>query len=133
MNTHGHRAALRGLFFDTWMPEYVGAGLGLLFTSIIILLLVVYDHRSTEAFLVHSITPNGAIAALAIISRLCSGFTLTSALAQWQWISISKGKSSLETFRLYGSAARSSLGGLRLLYNLRGRYIVSTRTSSEHC
>ena len=106
-----------------WAPEYGAACLSLAFMAALVALLGVYNNQSLAAWLLPSaISPNAVIAALNTLSRLSTSFVLSSAIGQWKWISISRQQRSLKSFVYIDESSKGSFGGLKIIWNTRGRY-----------
>ena len=106
-----------------WAPEYGAACLSLAFMAALVALLGVYNNQSLAAWLLPSaISPNAVIAALNTLSRLCTSFVLSSAIGQWKWISTSRKQRSLKSFVYIDESSKGSFGGLKIVWNTRGRY-----------
>ena len=111
------------LYSTPWAPEYAATCLSLAFMAAIVALLAVYNNQSLAAWLLPSvISPNAVIAALNTLSRLSTSFVLSSAIGQWKWISISRKQRSLKSFVYIDESSKGSFGGLKIVWNTRGRY-----------
>ena len=103
--------------WDSWVVEVTGAVLSILSLFAIVLLLLVYDGKST--FTWHGVTLNTIISVLATTARISIVLAVSSCLAQQKWMWLSRRPGPLMDFETFDAASRGPSGSIKLLWSTK--------------
>ncbi|KAH0545431.1 hypothetical protein FGG08_000432 [Glutinoglossum americanum] len=109
---------------DTFLPELLAALLSLVCLAATALLLWRYDGRPLSEWQL-GITLNALVSVLATVAKSALAMAVSAGLSQGKWVWFSGGRRGLRDIETFDGASRGPVGGVELLWLMKGRHLVS--------
>lgn len=106
--------------FQAWRMEIVGLAIALAAMASFVAVVAYFSDRPLSAWPSSAITLNALVAILAAITTASISIPLASGMGQLKWIHFRESRAPLSDMEYFDEASRGALGGLELLFRMRG-------------
>lgn len=107
---------------DTWLLEILSLLASLIFFSVLVVLLLLFDGK--PVFQWHRVSLNALVAIVSTATKACLAFAVAEAMAQWKWIWFAQRSRPLVDFNRIDQASRGTVGSLQLIWHTKAMLVL---------